>query len=94
MRVMTASCGHNGTVTSGTEQRNDDNWVHTHSLAFSMLIVAFCFECFRAACGICVSWLQQDYWQYGVLLADSKGVAGLVMAPWSKHVDSNTPIIQ
>jgi len=90
MRVMTASCGHNGTVTRGTEQRNDDNGVHKHSLAYIMLIISLCFECFRTACRICVSWLQQ----HSELLAYRKEAAGLMMAPRSKHVDSNTPIRQ
>jgi hypothetical protein len=81
MRVMTTNCGHNGTVTSGTGQRNDDNGVHKHSLAFIMLIVSLCFECFRTACRIYVSWLQRDYGQRRELLAYGKEFASLMVAP-------------
>ena len=81
MRVMTTRCGHNGTVTSGTEQGNDDNGVHKSSLAFIMLIISFCFECYTAACRICVSWPQRDCWQCSELLAYRKEVARLVMTP-------------
>jgi len=74
MRVMTTNCGHNGTVTTGTEQPNDDNGVHKQGLAFIMLII----ECFRSACRICVSWPQRDYWQCSGLLAYRKEFASLM----------------
>ena len=46
-----------------------------------MLIIVFCFEGFRTACRICVSWLQRHYGQCSELLACMKEFASLVMAP-------------
>ena len=78
MRVMTTNCGHNGTVTSGTEERHDDSGAHKHSLACLMLIIALYLECFSTAC---VSWPQRDYGQCSELLANRKEFASLMMAP-------------